>query len=88
MRRLPAGTGERSRAGQHRRPPGELRRGGAAAGADPVQPGGRLQRRIGGSGPAHPGLRRGAAGGGMRRGRAHPAGCGQGAAEAGPGPPG
>ena len=79
----------KQRAGQHRRPPGELRRGGDSCWpctghtlAD-VAAG-----KLGDLPRAGEGLWRGAGGGGLRRGRAHPAGRGGGADEARPGPPG
>ena len=74
--------------GQHRRPSRELPGGGAAAVPDRPRHGGCNCREAEGSehpGPAHGDRvpRRA-----VRRRRAHPAGCGPGAAEARPGPPG
>ena len=61
-------------AGQHRRPPGELRRGGKAAGPVRLRHGRRPRRADGGAVPTAPCLRRGKGSGGVRRGRAHPDG--------------
>ena len=87
MRRLPAGAGEPLRAGQHRRPPGELRRGGEIALPHRPHPHGRADGKLGDLTPDQD-LRRGPGGGGLRRGRAHIAGRGGGADEARPGHPG
>ena len=87
-RRLPAGAGEQEHPGQHRRPPGELRRGREAALPHRTLPGGRAGREAGGPERPDQRLRRGKGRGGLRRGCAHAAGRGSGADEARPGHPG
>ena len=84
MRRLPAGAGEQGHPGQHRRPPGELRRRRGAV--DPVR---LYPLRRGGGGDRPAGAEGEAAGGGEGGGkaghrRAHPPGRGEGAPQAGP----
>ena len=88
VRGLPPGAGEQVRAGQHRRPSGELRRGGDPAGPDGPQPGGREGGEAPESSRPGGGLWGGKSGGGRGSGRAHPPGRGGGADEAGPGRPG
>ena len=83
-----AGFREQKRAGQHRRPPGELRRRRKAPRPVRLRP----RRREGGD-PHRPpgpggGLRRSSSRRGLRSGRPHPPGRGGRAHEAGPGPPG
>ena len=80
--------GEPLRAGQHRRPPGELRRGGEIALPHRPHPHGRAGWEAGRSERPDQDLRRGPGGGGLRRGRAHIAGRGGGTDEARPGHPG
>ena len=87
VRRLPPRAGEQERAGQHRRPPGELRRRQSVAGAGGLYPGGREGGAHRRPAAAHQGLRRGEGRPGHRRGRAHSAGHHRRAAEAGPGRP-
>ena len=88
VRRLPPGAGEPLYFGPHRRPSGELWRGGKAAGRLRLYPDRRGDRRAGGAEDPGGGHRTGPAGGDLRRGRPHPGGHHPGADEARTGPPG